>query len=188
MRALTRAIAKNSAASGSISGEWAGVIIYVYLTMDSDDFFLQIQSAHANAIADIELGKNLLKHFIDIESFAVAYKIRISHGLANNENVTAHRSLVISLIELLNGIIFKITAFGEEELPTHERGMITDLTMATEDGITGLNKNYHSATLDYDIDSIKRKLDSNVFESDKIRELAQVHCDNLLRLKNTFYV
>jgi hypothetical protein len=152
-----------------------------------EENFLTIQESLANAIADEHLDKNLLKHFVTMERFAFQIKANILRIQATKESVEIYHELMTEIIKFQHRLIFKITAFSEEALPVQEKGMLTDLEMAAADSVMGLNKDFHSATLDYDIDSMKRKLDENAFKADKTRELAEVHCNNLIKIKSTFH-
>jgi hypothetical protein len=144
----------------------------------------QMESHHkteaifANILADIELGKNLELHLLDLSGSLEALVPKINEGHRSRTDVSTFENLALILMGLTNRLRFQITVSDGIELPLIMPQTITNLRQIMLDTPQYENMDYHRAAITYDIDNLNRIIDHD--QTDKEAK------DISMRLRDTY--
>jgi len=129
------------------------------MNMENKDNYDNILAMGANAAADIQLGKNLLKHYDDFNGALLSLKAMITNSREAGEEYIGYQKMVLQLILWIAQIRFKLFSEGlGGSIPMNNKGLVTNLELSKKDYQDRVNMPFHITTLNYDIDSVEQTI------------------------------
>ena len=123
------------------------------------------EAIFANILADIELGKNLELHLLDLSGSLESLVPKIDQGHRACADVSSFENLAVVLMSLTNRIRFQLTVIDGLDLPLVMPKTLTNLRQIMLDAPQHKNSEYHRSVITYDIDNLNRIINHD--QSDK---------------------